>query len=443
MTRIGVRSAHVPIVVAALLAIMAAAPAHAGWNGEQAIPLGAKISAEFAGKVADETHRFTFFAPEGTGLTATLKVAKGATLVAEMAVTDLSGGALDLGGALKGTKIKKFVLEKGGWYYLQVKATDGTGGYSLKTKGKFPRKIVVTTDDDEVVCGALGGTLLSAQVKAVKGSAATPVIEEVTGPAEVDIGGETTSFKKVPLHATGFYILAIKNDAGVGQFDVKLSFKAPKSKVTLAFGPVDPPIVGHETEWSGSGHADAGAEAFRHWDEDGSISTRCAKCHSTHGFRDFLGDDGTAEGVVDNAAPLGTTVECDACHNDKAVALTSVTFPSGVTATGLGPEARCMQCHQGRESTVSLNEHIADAEVADDDTVDEDLSFRNIHYFAAGATLFGGSALGAYQYEGMIYDTRNPHVEAYDSCVECHDAPSVTTTATERPTRASPSRSRP
>jgi hypothetical protein len=80
-----------------------------------------------------------------------------------------------------------------------------------------------------------------------------------------------------------------------------------------------------------------------------------------------------------------------------------------------------MQCHQGRESTVSLNEHIAAAEVPDDDTVDEDLSFRNIHYFAAGATLFGGGAMGAYQYADMLYDERNPHVAAYDDCTDCHN----------------------
>ena len=46
-------------------------------------------------------------------------------------------------------------------------------------------------------------------------------------------------------------------------------------------------------------------EAFRHWDEDvpQEVSTRCAKCHSTHGYLDFLGEDGTAAGTVDNAAP--------------------------------------------------------------------------------------------------------------------------------------------
>ena len=73
--------------------------------------------------------------------------------------------------------------------------------------------------------------------------------------------------------------------------------------------------------WQSSGHADASAEAFVHWDEDdpAEVPTRCAKCHSTPGYLDFLGADGTEFGVVDNPSPLGTTVECAACHNDVKV----------------------------------------------------------------------------------------------------------------------------
>lgn len=196
-----------------------------------------------------------------------------------------------------------------------------------------------------------------------------------------------------------------------------------------------------QAAWLSSGHSHFDAEAFRFWDEDGEISTACARCHSTPGYRDYIGADGSAIGSVDAPAPLGTTVNCDACHNKSAQALDQVVFPSGAVATDLGPEARCMTCHQGRESTVSMNLHIAGAEVADDDTVDPDLSFRNIHYFGAGATLYGGSAKGAYQYtlpgpDGAVgtnddqpkygfYDTRNPHVAAADTCIECHDPHSL------------------
>ncbi len=193
--------------------------------------------------------------------------------------------------------------------------------------------------------------------------------------------------------------------------------------------------------WEAGGHSDFDAEAFRHWDGDGEVPISCARCHSTGGFRDFLGSDGSPAGSVDAPAPLGTTVNCDACHNEEAEALDQVIFPSGQIATGLGAEARCMTCHQGRNSTVSLNTHIAGAAPTDDDTEDADLNFQNIHYFAAGATLYGGAAKGAYQYTAAgddmvvgtiddeplygLYDTRNPHVASYDTCIECHNPHSL------------------
>ena len=178
-----------------------------------------------------------------------------------------------------------------------------------------------------------------------------------------------------------------------------------------------------EDEWASSGHADAEAEAFRHWDEDDppEVSTSCAKCHSTPGYQDFLGIDGTAAGVVDNAAPIGTVVTCVTCHNEATLVMDSVTFPSGVEVADLGREARCMQCHQGRESTVSVDEAIAEVGV-EEDTVSEDLGFKNIHYFAAGATQFGGVVTGGYQYEGNSYDAKFAHVEGFDTCVQCHDS---------------------
>jgi hypothetical protein len=57
----------------------------------------------------------------------------------------------------------------------------------------------------------------------------------------------------------------------------------------------------------------------------------------------------------------------------------------------------------------------------DDDTVSDELRFINVHYFAAGATLFGTEAEGAYEYEGKSYVGRNAHVEPYSNCTQCHD----------------------
>jgi hypothetical protein len=181
--------------------------------------------------------------------------------------------------------------------------------------------------------------------------------------------------------------------------------------------------VPYEELWAASGHNDAEAEAFRHWDEDDpkEVSTSCAKCHSSYGYLDFLGVDGTEAGVVDNAAAVDSTINCVTCHNEGTLAMTSVVMPSGLELTGLGSEARCMQCHQGRQSTTSVNEHIAAAGVSDDDTVSEDLGFRNVHYFAAGATLYGGEAMGGYQYEGKMYDAKFAHAGGIDACADCHN----------------------
>ncbi|MGD2079183.1 MAG: cytochrome c3 family protein [Chloroflexota bacterium] len=178
-------------------------------------------------------------------------------------------------------------------------------------------------------------------------------------------------------------------------------------------------------QWASSGHNDVEGEAFNHWNEDdpAEVSASCAKCHSTPGYLDFLGEDGTEFGSVENAAPIGTTVECQACHNETTLSLTSVVFPSGIEVHGLGDESRCMQCHQGRQSTVSVNQSIADAGLGegDEDTVSEDLGFSNIHYYAAAATLYGTEAKGGYEYDGKAYDAKFDHVEGYDSCIDCHN----------------------
>lgn len=177
--------------------------------------------------------------------------------------------------------------------------------------------------------------------------------------------------------------------------------------------------------WAASGHADATADAFNHWNEDGEISTSCAKCHSSPGFVDFIGGDGSAAEVVDAPAPIGTVIHCGACHNDAAEALASVTFPSGVVVDNLGAEARCMTCHQGRASSDTVDDAITESGVTDDDELSDDLGFKNIHYYAAGATLNAGRVRGGYQYADKVYDWRFRHVPDRDTCIGCHDPHSL------------------
>lgn len=198
--------------------------------------------------------------------------------------------------------------------------------------------------------------------------------------------------------------------------------ETPAESPEATAAPTTPEVVIPFLEdWVGSPHADGTAEAFVHWNEDdpAEIPVECAKCHSEAGYRDFLGVDGSAAGAVDAAAPIGSVVTCITCHNSGTIGMTSVTFPSGLTVTGLGDESRCMQCHQGRESTVSVNE--ATASLADLDAPSADLGFINIHYFAAGATLYGTQAQGGYQYDGQSYDAQFRHAGDLNTCISCHN----------------------
>jgi hypothetical protein len=203
----------------------------------------------------------------------------------------------------------------------------------------------------------------------------------------------------------------------------------------IQVSPVILPEMPFLDEWQGSGHANASAEAFRHWDgeDPAQVPIACAKCHTGDGYQDFLGVDGSEAGSVSAAVPAMNAqgVTCVACHNAGTISKTTVTFPSGVTITA-GDDVRCMECHQGRESKVSVDAQIerfgvADAPdgivppITDDQGNDVFFGFRNIHYYAAAATLYGGMVQGGYQYEGMSYDSKNDHVEGYDSCIGCHN----------------------
>ncbi|OGO12810.1 MAG: hypothetical protein A2Y53_00280 [Chloroflexi bacterium RBG_16_47_49] len=182
--------------------------------------------------------------------------------------------------------------------------------------------------------------------------------------------------------------------------------------------------VPFEQAWVGSGHADATAEAFRHWDEEDpqEVPTSCAQCHAPTGYMDYLGYDGSAAGVVDVAQPVSNGINCIACHNDAAVALDTVTFPSGAVVENLGPEARCMVCHQGRASGATIDNAIATNVLTDTlDTVSPELRFSNIHYYAAAATLYGSVTRGGYQYAGNDYDGKFLHAGGINTCIGCHN----------------------
>ncbi|MBE2240731.1 MAG: hypothetical protein IAE81_23285, partial [Caldilineaceae bacterium] len=195
-----------------------------------------------------------------------------------------------------------------------------------------------------------------------------------------------------------------------------------------------------------AGHFAGDTMPFRDWDaaditnpgpNDYVVPFRCAKCHSATGLPEFLSAGGTV--VVDgrgNTLTAGIGPQhsangfmCSTCHNEAAwperYAVASVTFPSGKTvsyakdADGklVADESNlCLLCHQGRESTTSVNNALRGKE---DDTPDKSLSFKNIHYLGAGATVFGADAAGGYQYADKAYNGLNAHPT--NKCADCHD----------------------
>jgi hypothetical protein len=193
-----------------------------------------------------------------------------------------------------------------------------------------------------------------------------------------------------------------------------------------------------------AGHFAGDTEPFRHWDaEEYTVAFGCVKCHTAEGLPAFLENGGTMV-VTSSGSTITTGVSslpasngfmCSTCHNEEAwperYSVASVVFPSGKAVSFGGRDADgafvaddsnlCIECHQGRESTTSVNNALRGKDL---DTVDPKISFKNIHYFAAGATLFGSEVQGAYQYDGKEYVGLNVHADEagkMNKCQDCHD----------------------
>ncbi|MGD8632130.1 MAG: hypothetical protein PVF85_01075 [Anaerolineales bacterium] len=188
---------------------------------------------------------------------------------------------------------------------------------------------------------------------------------------------------------------------------------------TTSAPPVSVPFL---EDWQGSPHADDGAQAFSYWngEDPPEVPPECAQCHSKAGYLDYLGEDGSSSGVVDSPAPAGAAIACVDCHNPSAIELSEVTLPSGLQLTDLGPEARCILCHQGQVSKRSVDQAVNQSGVLED-TVSDELEFIEFHGDASVAIRYGALAQGGYEYEGKSYDTFFFHIEGYDSCQDCHD----------------------
>jgi hypothetical protein len=160
------------------------------------------------------------------------------------------------------------------------------------------------------------------------------------------------------------------------------------------------------------GHFDGSSEAWRHWDEDGEVSSSCARCHSATGLAEFLETGENAE-----AAHIANGMLCTTCHSSPPTVYQAhdIEFPSGVMADLGDTSNLCLACHQGRASKFSVDNAIANSAGP--------YGFTNIHYFPAAAIFLGTEVKGGYEYPGKSYTGRQPypnHGGKFDTCVECH-----------------------
>ncbi|MCR9110669.1 cytochrome c3 family protein [Marivita sp. XM-24bin2] len=199
--------------------------------------------------------------------------------------------------------------------------------------------------------------------------------------------------------------------------EASIPFALPQSG---PFNPADIEIKNDQSiaDWFRSAHADAAADAFRHWDEEEEITAVCATCHSGEGFRDYHGLDGTVAGSVEGPISTGGVVDCGTCHNSGLADIEEIAFPSGLMHPVQGVEASCMTCHQGRTAGSNVESAIMGLEL---DTPNPELRFINPHYATAAATWLGGYGGSGYHYDGKTYSGRFFHARPVSSCVSCHE----------------------
>jgi hypothetical protein len=165
------------------------------------------------------------------------------------------------------------------------------------------------------------------------------------------------------------------------------------------------------------GHFNRHADAFHDWDKEKEIPAACARCHGAMSLPEFL-----REGKTSAAPHAQNGLACTNCHADllsyARQNVPSVTFPSGAKIDSGNNDANlCMTCHQGRESTVSVNNAVAGLPL---DTPNPKLNFIHVHFFGAGATMYGTEAKGGYEYEGKTYVGRFQHMPNVSTCTGCH-----------------------
>ena len=194
---------------------------------------------------------------------------------------------------------------------------------------------------------------------------------------------------------------------------------AALATIGLATAPAvaqDKPEQGVKIEfWQG--HFNHNDLPFHYWDKEKAIPPVCARCHGAMSVPQYL-----KEGKVGPAAHVKNGFACTNCHADMLTyaryPVPKVHFPSGVTVdSGNNDTNLCMTCHQGHAAGADVDKATAGMPL---DKVNPKLNFIHVHFFGAGATIYGGEAKVGYQYAGKKYVGRFAHMPNVSNCVSCH-----------------------
>jgi hypothetical protein len=178
-------------------------------------------------------------------------------------------------------------------------------------------------------------------------------------------------------------------------------------------------------QWAASGHADYPAEPFTR-DFSSDSSRECMKCHNGSEYAKFV--NGVEPDGLDNSQGA-RVIACVACHDLQAKdaagafvlgplrSVDEVAFPSGAVQSIPDGSNLCMECHQGRESGLTVVNAIAENPAGPH-------RFINRHYFAAAAIFFGSEVTAGFEYPGRTYLGRNVFAghqgNNRQTCRECH-----------------------
>jgi hypothetical protein len=235
------------------------------------------------------------------------------------------------------------------------------------------------------------------------------------GVADDDDTSGYTAFSARLLKAAYNYQVAKKDPCSYvhnGKYIIELLYDGIEDLNQKLASPTDLSAMHREDE----GHFNGGSMPYRDWDSsaDYSVPSGCARCHSATGLAYYLANG------TNVAEPVANGMLCTTCHTAPPALRESPTvlFPSGVTAYLADDGSNlCMQCHQGRASTTSVNSTI------NANPTSKNFSFANIHYFPAAAIFLGTEVKGAYEFAGKTYAGRQPypnHAGKFNTCVECH-----------------------